>query len=314
MSGEPAAASLAGGGSRDAGAIAAPIAYGLLLVAPLCMASNVVIGRAASEVMPPVGLAFWRWVAALAILLPFAAVGLRRHASVLLRCWGRILVLGALGMGVCGAFVYIGLEDTTATNAGLIYAASPVLILVLSALWYREAIGARQVAGIVLALSGVAMILTRGDPAVLAALTFNVGDLWILGATVAWAAYSVMLRGIGTLVPTLTLFAAVAAAGVICLAPFYAAETWLGNPVVWSAEAMASVFGVALVASVLAFSFYQIGVRAVGPSRAGVFMYLMPVYAALLGVVALGEALEAFHAIGFGLILPGLVLATLRRR
>ena len=293
---------------------ASPLAYGLLLLAPLMMASNVVIGRAAAEVMPPVGLAFWRWSLALAILLPLAGGGLWRHRRALARQWAAILLLGALGMGVCGAFVYVGLKTTTATNAALIYAASPALILLIGAVFSREAVRGRQIAGIALAGLGVVAILARGDPAALLALRFAVGDLWVLGATIAWAVYSVLLKRRAPALPTLVLFAAVTAAGVLCLLPAYLAETLSGRPVLWSREALLSVVGVAVFASVLAYSFYQKGVALIGPSRAGPFMYLMPAYAAVLAMVFLGERLALFHLAGFALILGGVTLASAARR
>jgi drug/metabolite transporter (DMT)-like permease len=286
-------------------------AYGLLLLAPLFMASNVVFGRDAVDTVPPIGLAFWRWILAFVILLPFAWTGLRRHAADLIRVWPMLLLLGALGMGVCGAFVYVGLQHTTATHAGLIYAASPIFILMIGALFVGERLSVIQCLGVALALLGVLVILTRGQPQALLSFAFNIGDLWILAATFAWAVYSVLLKRKSLQIPTIPLFAAIALAGVICLAPFYAWETLAGRPVVWTADAATSVFAVALIASVMAFGAYQQGIAVVGSSRAGVFMYLMPVYAALLAVLFLGERFETFHAIGLGLILPGLVLATL---
>ena len=286
------------------------LAYALLLVAPAMMASNVVIGRAAAEVMPPVGLAFWRWMLALVLLMPLAGTGLWRHRATLRREWRAIAVLGALGMGVCGSFVYIGLSTTTATNAGLIYAASPALILAIGALFSGDRVRPRQVAGIALAVVGVAVILTRGRPEALLAFDFTLGDLWVLGATISWAAYSVLLKRHSVSLPTFVLFAAITAAGVLCLAPFYAWETLAGNPVVWTRDALLSVAGVAIFASVLAYSGYQKGVALVGPARAGPFMYLMPVYAALLAVLLLDETLHAFHAAGFALILSGVALAS----
>ncbi len=286
------------------------LAYALLLVAPLMMASNVVIGRAAAEVMPPVGLAFWRWSLAFVLMLPLAGPGLWRHRHALRREWAALLLLGALGMGVCGAFVYVGLKTTTATNAGLIYAASPALILVISALARGEPVRPRQVAGIVLAIAGVVVILARGDFAALLALRFTIGDLWVLGATIAWAVYSVLLKRGALAMPTFALFAAIAAAGVLCLTPFYIAETLAGQPVVWTPEALMSVAGVAVFASVLAYSSYQKGVTLIGPARSGPFMYLMPAYAAVLAMLFLGERLALFHMLGFALILSGVMLAS----
>ena len=287
-----------------------PLAYALLLIAPLMMSSNVVIGRAAAEVMPPVGLAFWRWSLALVLMLPVAGAGLWQYRRTLRRQWALLLLLGALGMGVCGAFVYIGLKTTTATNAGLIYAASPALILLIAALFQGEAVRPRQIAGIVIAIAGVAAILARGDPAALLALRFTIGDLWVLCATIAWAVYSVLIKRQSLAMPTFVLFAAIAAAGVLCLAPFYVAETLAGQPVVWTPEALMSVAGVAVFASVLAYSGYQKGVTLIGPSRAGPFMYLMPAYAAVLAMLFLGERLALYQMVGFALILGGVTLAS----
>ena len=296
--------------ATDTSADTPPLAYALLLIAPLMMSSNVVIGRAAAEVMPPVGLAFWRWSLALVLMLPVAGAGLWQYRETLRRQWALLLLLGALGMGVCGAFVYIGLKTTTATNAGLIYAASPALILLIAALFQGEAVRPRQIAGIVIAIAGVATILARGDPAALLALRFTIGDLWVLCATIAWAVYSVLIKRQSLAMPTFVLFAAIAAAGVLCLAPFYVAETLAGQPVVWTPEALMSVAGVAVFASVLAYSGYQKGVTLIGPSRAGPFMYLMPAYAAVLAMLFLGERLALFHLVGFALILGGVTLAS----
>ena len=287
-----------------------PLAYALLLIAPLMMSSNVVIGRAAAEVMPPVGLAFWRWSLALVLMLPVAGAGLWRYRETLRRQWALLLLLGALGMGICGAFVYIGLKTTTATNAGLIYAASPALILLIAALFQGETVRPRQIAGIVIAIAGVATILARGDAAALLALRFTIGDLWVLCATIAWAVYSVLIKRQSLAMPTFVLFAAIAAAGVLCLAPFYVAETLAGQLVVWTPEALMSIAGVAVFASVLAYSGYQKGVTLIGPSRAGPFMYLMPAYAAVLAMLFLGERLALFHMVGFALVLGGVTLAS----
>jgi drug/metabolite transporter (DMT)-like permease len=286
-------------------------AYALLTVMPLFMASNVVIGRAAVEAVPPIGLAFWRWLVAFAILLPFAWIGLRRHWSVIWRKAPALLFLGALGMGICGAFVYIGLESTTATNAGLIYAASPILICLFGALFAGEGLVPRQILGIVLAIVGVLAILTRGAPWQLFTFEFVIGDLWIVAATISWAVYSVTIKHQHIGLPTIPLFAAIAAAGVVILAPFYAWETASGAEMTLTWRAVISVAGVALISSVFAFGSYQKGIAVVGSSRAGVFMYLMPVYTALMAVLFLGEAFETFHLVGLLLIVPGVALATL---
>lgn len=303
-------------GERAAPAGTPAVAWLLLLAAPLFMASNIIIGRAAAEIVPPIGLAFWRWLIAFLMLLPFAWAGLRRHRAELLRQWPALLGLGLLGMAMSGGFVYLGLQTTSATNAGLIYAGSPILIVLFAALVHGEALTLRRAAGIALALAGVVVVLTRGAPDTVLSLRFHIGDLWVLAAATAWAAYSVALKRHSLALPTMTLFAAVALGGVICLLPFYLLETLLVAPVRPTPEALLSIAGVALVSSVLSYSSYQKGIALVGPSRAGPFLYLMPLYAALLAVLLLGERFHAYHAVGLALILPGVAVASLpgRRR
>ena len=287
------------------------LAYGLLSVAPLFMAANPVIGRAARELVPPIGLSFWRWLLASLILLPFALSGLYQHRSQLRANWWVLLVLGSLGMGVCGAFVYIGLHHTTATNTGLIYAASPVLILILSARFRHDTITRLQALGVPLALTGVVIIIFRGDVGALAQLRFNRGDVWILVATCAWSIYSVLLRKQSLMhLPTVTLFAAIAVMGVVVQLPFYLWESVTVRPVPMNTAAWTSIASVAVLSSVLAFGSYQKGIAVLGPSKAGPFMYLMPVYAVVLAVTLLGEIIRPYHLMGLTLILIGIAMAT----
>ena len=293
---------------------AALMAYGLYLLSSAFFASNVVIGRAAASIVPPVGLAFWRWVLAFLIILPLALPGLIQHRHVLRASWKRFLLLGALAQGICGAVVYMGLERTSATNAGLIYATSPVLILAISALALGERVTPRQVAGIALAMAGVLVILTRGRLEVLLGFAFNDGDLLVLAGAAAWAVYTVLLRQTRSSLPVVTMFAANALAGAVVLAPFYAWETLALRPVPLSGEAAIRIAGVALFASVLAFLTYQKTINLMGPARAGTSLYVMPLWAALAAWALLGERLQMFHLLGVLLVLPGVALATLPPR
>lgn len=289
-------------------------ALALLLVAPLLMASNPVMGRAAVEFVPPLALAFWRWLLCFLILLPLTWRSLRRHQGVFRQHGGLILLLGALGMGISGGFVYVGVQYTTATNASIIYAASPVMMLIIAAFLDREVIRPQQIIGILLSLIGVATIIGQGDWRALLAIEFNVGDIWVLGAATSWAFYSVLIRRLSNLVPTFTLFAAIILAGVVVLAPFYIWEMASGQVMQLTVATLLSLAGVVLIASLFAFTAFQKGIAVIGAARAGPFMYLMPVYGAGLAVMFLGERFELFHAIGLCLILPGVALASLKRR
>lgn len=291
-----------------------------MIVAPLCFSSNLIFGRHVVGEVPPFTLAFIRWAC---VALALAPLALREAAAVrtaLRAAPGLIALLGFLGMWICGAVVYLGLRDTTATNATLIYTTSPVFILLIEAVTAGRRIGAREIAGSLAAMIGVAVIVTRGDLAALAALDINPGDVLILAAALSWAIYSVLYRS-PPLRPlsNLTLFALVSAAGAVGLAPFAAWELAGGDALPQSADAWMSVAGIVVIASLMAFSGFQYGVRTLGPSLTGIFMYLLPVYGVVLAILFLGERFEAFHGFGIAMVLGGVVLATfpagrLRRR
>ena len=286
-------------------------AYAILLAMPLFFVSNLVLGRAAVEAVAPWTLAFLRWFLASLILVPLAGAGLVAHRDALLREWPMLLLLGFLGMGICGGGVYMALKLTTATNATLIYTASPVVIVLLDALINRRKLPLSRALGVGAGFIGVAVIVLKGDLAALARLDLNVGDIGIVVAAIAWAFYSLLLkrRALQSF-PTMPLFLAIAAAGTAVLVPFMLAEVALVGTFPSSLTAWASIVALAIFPSVLAFSAFQYGIKVLGPSLAGVFMYLLPPYGVALAVVFLGEAFRAYHAAGLALVFAGIVLAT----
>ncbi|AXS40489.1 DMT family transporter [Breoghania sp. L-A4] len=286
-------------------------AYLLLCVMPLFFTSNLIIGRAAIDAVEPFTLAFLRWALAAAILLPFAWGGLRRHAELLRGEWRLLTLLGFLGMWICGAVVYLALQFTTATNGTLIYTASPVLILLLERIFRGRVIGVREAIGIVLALGGVVTIVVKGSVDVLLGMRFNAGDLLFAGCALSWAVYCVLLkdRRVAPL-PSTVLFAATTITGALTLAPFMAFEVLHTGRFPLDAEAWLSIGGIVISASLLAFSCFQYGIKVLGPSVTGLFMYLLPPYGVLMAIVFLGEEFHAFHAAGSALVMSGLILAT----
>ena len=286
-------------------------AYLLLLAMPLFFSSNLVIARGIGDAIPPFTLALLRWGVAVLILLPFIWRGIVEAAPVLRGSWRRLLVLGFLGMWICGAGVYMALSLTTATNGTLIYTTSPILVLVIERLVFGKPLSAARLLGVVLAMAGVAVIVLQGDLTALARLDFNLGDIGIAAAALAWAGYSLVLRD-ETLakVPTLPLFAVIAMAGVLTLLPFSVVELatvggWPMRPGLWAA-----VGCLALFSAVGAFSLYQYGVKVVGPAVTSCFLYLLPVYGVGMSVAFLGEAFGIHHLVGMALVLVGLVAAT----
>jgi drug/metabolite transporter (DMT)-like permease len=284
-------------------------AYAALALAALFWSGNFVVGRAVHGRIPPVGLAFWRWTVALAILVAVARRSLRAQWRTLLRSWRALLALGVLGVGNFNMFVYVGLQDTSATNALLLQSACPAFIVAIAAVAGAGRPAPRQVAGIVISLAGVVTILTRGTPAALAGFSFARGDLWVLAAVLSWAIYTLLLRRRPDGVEPLALLAALVAVGVAWIAPFHALELARGARMEVNGITVGSVLYVAIFASVLAYGLWNDGVGRLGASRAGVFLHLMPAFGSLLAVAFLGESFRWFHATGLALILAGVFLA-----
>jgi drug/metabolite transporter (DMT)-like permease len=283
--------------------------YLLLTLAALFWSGNFVLGRAVSARIPPMGLAFWRWAVALAILLPLSWRQLAGRWGAVRRSWKVLVPLGVLGVGSFNTLVYLGLGQTTATNALLLNAACPAFILAISAAAGLSRVSRRQVAGIAVSLLGVVAIVARGDPASLWALAPNRGDLWVLLAVLSWALYTVLLSRRPAALPPLALLTVLVAVGVAFIAPLRAAEAARGAAMPFDLATAGSVLYVAVFASVAAYACWNQAVEVVGPGRAGPFLYLMPAFGTALAALLLGEAFRAFHAAGIGLILAGVWLA-----
>lgn len=286
----------------------------VMLVTPLFFSTNLIFGRGVVDEVAPFTLAFLRWAAVAVALSPFLFRERGVAADVLGANRALVVLLGFLGMWICGALVYLALDLTTATNGTLIYTTSPVIILLIEAIFRGRRIGRREAIGSAVAFLGVAVIVLRGDIEALLTLDVNAGDLLFVGSAIAWAVYSILYRSprLASL-SNLALFSAVAAAGALTLLPFALAEYMFGQPMPATASAWGSIAGIVVFASLLAFSGFQYGVRQLGPAAAGVFMYLLPPYGVFLAVAFLGETFHPFHAAGIALVMGGIVLATAPR-
>ena len=172
-----------------------------------------------------------------------------------------------------------------------------------------ERITLGQAFGVVASIAGAALVIARGDLGVLLGLRFAPGDLWLLAGVILWALYTVLLRHRPAGLPPLVLLTATIALALLLLLPLYALELWSGARLQLTGESLASLAYVALFPSVVAYIFWNRGVREVGPNAAGVTLQLMPVFGALLAAAFLGERLAGHHWLGGALVLSGILLA-----
>lgn len=281
----------------------------LLVLATLFWSGNFVLGRAVRLDVPPVGLAFWRWFGGSILLFGFAWPYLKRDWEVILRHWKIITLLAILGVTAFNTLIYTGLQFTTALNALLMQSSMPVIIVLMSFLFFRERVTALQAVGIGLSLIGALAIVAQGNPAVLLGLTLNVGDVLVVIAVFCYAAYSALLRRRPGLHP-LSFLAITFIVGTAFLAPFYVWENLAGRVMQIDTVTMLAVLYVAIFPSILSYLFFNRGVELIGANRAGLFIHLMPIFGSLMAMFFLGEQLRWFHGLGIILIVSGIYLAT----
>ena len=289
------------------------LAYALLTAAALFWSGNFLLGRAVHLDVPPIGLNFWRWTAALVILLPFAWNPVRRNLAYVRTNLGLLLLLGGLGIAGFNSAAYLALGGTTAVNGVLIVSATPVLIVLMSWLLDRRAATPRQAVGVALSLAGALVIITHGDLTAVTGLGLNRGDLWMVLAITLWSTYSVLLRRVPPGLPPLSLLTVLVILGLAILLPVYLAEAAWGRPMPVTWISAGSIAYVALFASIGAYVSWNRAVAIVGANVSGLFLHLMPVFTTMGAVLLLDESLRLFHLPGISLIGLGLWLATLTR-
>ena len=157
----------------------------------IAWSGNSITARFVNDIVPPIGLSFWRWAAAAPILIIMSWPHLRRDLPMLKQNWLIMLTLSVLAISMYSTLIYQALLTTTAINSFLINASRPTIIVLLSILFFRQGITFVQSIGFVVALLGTFTIILRGEPSHLLTLEFNTGDLWVLAATTVWALYTV---------------------------------------------------------------------------------------------------------------------------
>ncbi|MFT0859163.1 DMT family transporter [Ancylobacter sp. G4_0304] len=283
--------------------------YVLLTLVPLFWAGNIVLGRHVAGQVPPVALAWFRWVLAFLILLPFAYKALRQDWPLIRRHFGLLTLIAFTGISAYNTIFYWGLQFTPALNGLLMQSTGPLLIALWAFLLLGDRLSAGQAIGITLSLIGVVIIICRGDLAVLTTIGFNIGDIALFSAMVLYGLYSALL-GRRPPLSRLGFLAFSIGWGAVLLTPAFIWERVSGPPLTFNLLTLASMAYVAVFASVLAYLFFNRGVDLIGPNRAAPFFHLMPLFGSVLAILFLGETPHLYHAAGYALVLCGVATAT----
>ena len=281
----------------------------LLFIQPVFMASNLVVARGGIEYVPPISLAFWRWVFVFLILLPFTYFSLKKNYTIIKKEYQKLFFLGAMGCGVCGAFPFLAGETTSVANMGIIYTSSPIFIILISGIFFNEKINLMKIIGLISCLVGVFIIIIKGDLNFLINLNFTIGDLWMLAAAIGWALYSIYLFYWKTNLPIFQRFTLIAFFGVVSLFPFYITEEIIFERTLFNSDFFIWVIFAAVSPGIIAFTLYTHVQKTLGASLTGFTLYIFTIYAAIYGFIFFDEKLEPYHYAGTLLVFFGVYLA-----
>jgi drug/metabolite transporter (DMT)-like permease len=287
------------------------LAYVGLVLTPLFWAGNAVVARGAVENIPPLSMSFWRWIIALAILLPFGLPGIWRHRQIIRQRFGSMLALATFSVAAFNSLLYFAATTTTATNIALINATIPIFVALLAWVLLGDRTRPVQAFGIALAITGIVTVVARGELSVLTSLQAQPGDLIMVLAVFSWGLFSVLLRRQAVPLPALTFLTTQILLGTLVILPFYLTDLFFfAGGFELSQDTALPLLYFAIFPGILAYGFWNHGVHQIGPARAAIFMYLTPVFASVLAGIFLDESLGVYHIVGGLLILAGLLLAT----
>ena len=289
-----------------------PVAYACLALSMSLVGSYVALSKPLAAAIPVLLLAWLRFgIGGLAMLH-----WLRKPANEppLTPKTRRLLFLESfLGNFLFSLCMLYGVSLTSAVSAGVIMAAIPATVALLSWLFLRERITGRTWAAIACAAGGIGLLAVAkpADGPAAGELAW-LGNLLVLGAVVCEASYAVIGKALTGVLGPKRITSLINLWGFVLVTPFglYTALHFDFGSVAPGAWLLLVFY--ALAASIWTVWLWMTGLKVVPAAQAGVFTVMLPVSAALVGVLVLGETLGGLQLLAFAAALVGVVLATAR--
>ena len=271
-------------------------------------AGNTVAGRMSTGEISPMVVVFLRWFIISIFLILFLNKKLILSFKLISGKLVWLCLMGSLGLTGFNALFYIAAQNTTAINLGIIQGIMPAIILVGSVIIFKEVVNITKVTGLIIAFFGVLVVVSQGDYERVILLSFNYGDLVMLCACFFYSGFTLGLKNKPVIDP-IVLMTYFSLSALIFSIPLLIIEYYLGLiQVPATSTAWLTILYIAFVPSFLAQVFFIRGVELVGASKAGLFINFLPIFAAILGVLLLGERLFVYHLISLFIVLLGVYL------
>ena len=289
------------------------LAYIFLFLTVLFWAGNFVVGKFASQYeIPPFSLNFYRWFFAWLILAPFTIPEIITKKKYIKDNFNLFLILGITSITVFNSIVYYSLNFTQVINGVLMISTIPVMIMFFSSFLKIEKTNTFQILGVIFSLTGVILIITKANLAMLLNLDFNKGDLTMVLAMLSWALYSALLKKKKHELSQLTLLEVIITFGLIFLIPVYFIEYKMGYVIKLDKPFILVLSYVVLFPGLASFILWIKGISLIGVNRSGVFLHLMPILSAIMAMIFFDEKFMFYHMLGAIFILIGILLSNKR--
>ena len=290
------------------------IGYLFALGATAIWSGNFIIARDLNESINPISLAFYRWTMAVIVLFPFAIKNLITEWNILRKNILYLSIVSFLGVTIFNTLIYYAGHTTTAINLSLISITFPVIIVILSRIFYKEEITVNKAIGILLVLVGVLLLITKGELSKLLNLSFAIGDIWMLLAAIIFALYSILLRKKPINLSVSAFQLSTFILGLVFMIPFFIWETLSLPPIQFESKTVFSILYVGIFASLTAYMLWNKAIIKIGATNAGIVYYTLPLFSGFLAYLFLGETIGINHLYSLFLILSGIIIATLKKK
>ena len=285
-------------------------AYIMLVCATLFWSGNFMVGKIAFlENIPPLSLVFYRWSLVWLILLPFTFKEILKHKDIILNNLPVLFFLGFTSVGLFNSFTYLSLIHTQVINSTLFNTAIPAVIILLCFLFKIEKTNKFQILGLIISVLGILSIITKLDIKIFLSLSFNKGDIIMIGGVITWGIYSTLLKKKKFTLPLLTLVHGICTFGLICVFPQFFYEFSQGQFIQFNTNLFYILIFLALFPSIGSYYCWAGAVSIIGANRAGIFLSLIPLFSTIMAIAFYKEQFQFFHLIGAILIVLGLFLS-----
>jgi len=268
---------------------------------------NFIVARGLSDSIPPVSLAFYRWMVAVVVFTPFAIKNIIQEWTIIKKHIGYFSITSFLGITTFNTLIYFAGHTTTAMNLSLIAISFPIFIIIFSRFLYNELITIKKGIGIVLVLVGVLFLITKGEIATILNISFTIGDLWMLIASIIFAVYSLFLKNKPDGLSIKALQLSTFILGLFFLLPFFIYEQTTVSQSFLNQTPIHAILYVGIFASLCAFVLWNKSIVMLGPSKAGMVYYTLPLFSGFLGYLFLHETISMIHFFSMALIFSGIV-------